>query len=84
MRRLQRYKCKNCKYHDLRSSRILYDLGNKYLEKSADREYRQKLRTGEESRTDRVKEKAGELLALPYDEKDLIKKLRSAGLEFYR
>ena len=74
------------KYPELETERLFDQERKRKLQssKSADREYRQKLRTGEESRSERVKRKAGEALALSYGEKDFIKKLRQSGLEYYK
>ena len=66
------------KYPELETGRLFDQERKRKLQssKSADREYRHKLRTGEK--------KGGEILALSYGEKDFIKKLRNAGLEYYK
>ena len=83
-REIEQYRLE--KYPELETKRLFNQEKKRSLQssKSRDREYRQKLRTGRESRAERVKSKAGEALALSYTEKDFKEKLRLAGLEFYR
>ena len=83
-RELEEYRL--AKYPELETGRLFDREKKRKLQssKSVDREYRHKLRTGEESRTDRVRRKTGEALALSYGEKDFVEKLRVAGLEYYK
>ena len=83
-REIEQYRLE--KYPELETARLFTQERKRSLQssKSRDREYRQKMRTGQESRAERVKQTAWEALALSYTEKDFKEKLRSAGLEFYK